>query len=254
MKRERAAYTARPMRQVVSWLVVMCAGCSSVPAATPQSFRPSQVSELGALPPGYQAGEVVRASCSKVPGNGAFEDEPLSAMDCSFARLSRVLRGRAGERSAQVIVGKRCRSRGGERSRLECSATLALPGPQVGLAPRARPDEGPAPSAEQVLDLDEPRPQDQDRIRVGFLPAAGRKSALAPRAYAAVDETHWPSVGRAQVGQISASCASCDASTLRYALRVTAGHVGAGEVAQVKCFQDSGQLRCVATALAPWRS
>ena len=91
---------------------------------------------------------------------------------------------------------------------------------------------------------------------MGFLPAKARARALrmAPRDYAAVEETQLPSVGRQQLGQISARCGGCDASTLRYALRVTAGHVGAGEVASVRCFQDGGELRCVATALAPWSS
>ena len=254
MKRNAAAYTARPMRQVVSWLVLSCAACSSVPAASPQSFRSSDVSELGAPPPGYEVGEVVRARCSKLGKAAAFDNEPLSAMDCSFTRLSRVLRARAGELSANVIVGKQCRSRGGARASLECSAKLALPGPSVGLAARAQPSSAPAPSAEQVLDLDEPRPQDDGRIRVGFLPSAAGTTTAAPRAYAQVAETHWPSVGRQELGQISASCAGCEASALRHALRVTAGHVGAGEVAQVKCFQDASQLRCVATALAPWSS
>ena len=257
MKRWRAAYTARPMRQLVSWLVVMCTACSNAPAATPQSFRPSEVTELSELPPGYVAGEVVRATCSRLAGQARFEDEPLGALDCSVARLSRVLRASAGELSAPLIVGKRCRSRGGERVRLDCSATAARPGQSVGLAVRAaKPYAGPAPSAEQVRDLDEPRPQDQDGIRVGFLPVSSgaRAQRLAPRDYAAVDETQLPSVGRQELGQISASCASCTASTLHYALRVTAGHLGAGEVALVRCFQDAGELRCVATALAPWSS
>jgi len=211
------------------------------------------VSELGALPPGYEQGRVVRASCTPAPSQSALDGEPLSAVDCSFARLSRVLRARAGELSASVIVGKRCRARGGQRARLECSANVGVAGPQVGFAPRPDGPAGPAPSADQVLDLDDPRPQDQDRVRVGFLPAAGSRR-LPARAYAAVDETHWPSVGRQEVGQVSARCAGCEVSALRYALRVTAGRMGAGEVAQVKCFQDAGEVRCVGTALAPWSS
>ena len=257
MKAGAAAYTARPMRQVVSWLVVLCAACSSAPVATPQSFRPSEVTEVAALPPGYVAGAVVGVSCSKLMGPRAFTGESLGAVDCSFARLSRVLRARAGEMSAKLIVAKRCRSRAGERVRLECSATLALPGQGVGLGAHLEtPNPGPAPSPEQVRDLDEPRPQDQDQIRVDFWPNASSERAkrLPRRDYTAVDETHLPSVGREQLGQVSARCEGCDASALRHALRVTAGHVGAGEVAAVRCFQDSGGLRCVASALAPWSS
>jgi hypothetical protein len=102
-----------------------------------------------------------------------------------------------------------------------------------------------------VLDLDEPYPRQSARIRVSFLPE-GEASRAAPRAYHRVDETHWPSVGRALVGQVSARCADCDALSLRHALRVTAGRMGAGEVASVRCFQDDGDQRCVGTALEPW--
>ncbi len=246
------------MRQVASCLVLLlCAGCASSPAAAPRNFRPSEVSELAALPPGYGEGAVVRASCARAARAGSFEDEPLADVDCTFTRLSRVLRARAGERAARLIVGKRCHSRRGARVRLECSATLAVPTSQQGLSAARAVGPGPAPSPEQVLDLDEPRPQDQELIRVGFEPAASGPGAPArpvPRAYSAVEETHLPSVGRQALGQLSARCSGCQASALRYALRVTAGHVGAGEVASVKCFQDAGDLRCVATALAPWSS
>jgi hypothetical protein len=214
------------------------------------------VIELAVLPPGHSAGEVVTASCAKAPRVGGFDDEALGNVDCSFERLSRVLRAQAGELSALVIVDKHCRSRAGERVKLECRATVARAGASVGLSASSQQQAGaPAPSAAQVLDIDDPRPQDQDRVRVGFVPAAsGARAGLSARDYAAVDETHFASVGRRQLGQLSARCAGCDAAVLRYALRVTAGHVGAGEVAAVKCFQDDDDLRCVATALAPWSS
>src|SRR5258706_14627878 len=117
------------------------------------------------------------------------------------------------------------------------------------------PEAVPATGAAQGLDLDEPRPQDAAQIHVGFAPVASRRQpALAPRDYAAVAETRLSSVGRAELGQVSAVCAACDAAALRHALRVTAGRVGAGEVAGVACFQDDGQARCIATALEPWSS
>jgi hypothetical protein len=107
-----------------------------------------------------------------------------------------------------------------------------------------------------VLDLDDPRPQDAERIRVSFVPLAdARPLRLPPRSYDRVAETASPSVGRRALGQVSARCAStCDDAELRFALRVAAGHVGAGEVAAVKCFQDDGAARCVALALTPWSS
>jgi hypothetical protein len=90
---------------------------------------------------------------------------------------------------------------------------------------------------------------------VAYAPTAlGARGDYPARRYDLVEETHFPSVGRAQLGQVSASCASCDALSLRYALRVTAGRAGAGEVTAVKCFRDSAAQQCVATALAPWSS
>jgi len=242
------------MRSIAPLLLLFSTACGGQGAVTPQTFQPSDVRELGALPPGYRAGATLRASCSSVRAR-AFDDEALGNVDCSTLRLSRVLRARAGELSAHFIVAKRCHGRGGERAQLSCTAKLAYPGERVGLQPSAAVDSGPAPSADQVADLDEPRPQDAAQIRVSFAPAGSpRTGSLEPRAYDRVAETLLASVGRDVLGQLSARCDSCDPSRLRHALRVTAGRVGAGEVTQVRCFQDDGVARCVATALAPWSS
>ena len=242
------------MRQAFALLLFICAACGAAPAV-PHGYAPSEVTELSTLPPGYEAGGGLSASCNRA-SRSAFQDEALGNVDCSFARLSRVLRARAGEQGARFIVGKRCRGRAGEGARMVCSAALARPTAQVGLsASLGRSDVGPAPSAAQVHDLDEPRPQDAAQIRVTFLPAVKEGSALAPRAYDRVAETHWPTVGLRELGQVAARCeAGCDDRALRHALRVAAGHVGAGEVTTVKCFQDVEGARCVATALEPWSS
>jgi hypothetical protein len=206
------------------------------------------------LPPGYESDEALRASCSVV-GHGDFEDAPLDDVDCSFGRLSRVLRARAGELGATLIVDKRCHARRGERPRLECSATIARATSSVGFAARVNEsDVGPAPSAAQVQDLDEPQPQNAAEIRVAFRPSASPSAPFRARAYDAVAETRLPSVGRRELGRVSARCADCDVASLRHALRVTAGHVGAGEVTSVSCFQDDDDMRCVAIALEPWSS
>ena len=241
------------MRYFAPWSFVLIVACGSTPTPKLPSFRPSEVSELLALPSGYVAGETLREGCSPVRRTAELEAETLANVDCNEARLSRVLRARAGELSARFIVGKRCHA---TRARVDCSAKLAVPGPSVGLDPHGlRPDPGAAPSANEVQDLDEPRPQDATRIQVGYAPTPlGARFDFASRRYDAVAETHFPSVGRAPLGQVSAHCASCDALSLRFALRVTAGHAGAGEVTAVKCFQDRDGQHCVATALAPWSS
>ncbi len=244
------------MRLVSPWFLLLVAACSSTPLPNLARFRPSDVGELASLPAGYSAGETLRVSCSRAPRAKAFKAETLASVDCNVARLSRVLRARAGELAAPFIVGKACHGRGGARGKVECSAKVAHPSSSIGLdASASARDLGPAPSAEMVVDLDEPRPQDDEQIHVAYAPTAlGERTAFAPRSYDAVAETHWPSVGRRELGQISADCANCAPLQLRHALRVTAGHVGAGEVTAVKCFQDDSGLVCVATALTPWSS
>jgi hypothetical protein len=242
------------MRFLAPWFLLFVAACSAEPA-TPHGFQPSQVIELAALPAGYRAGTSLRATCTKLRSL-AFEDTALDDVDCNTERLSRTLRADAGQLSARFIVSKRCHGRSGAGSMLTCSAHIAVPGAQVGLAsPTAEIEKGPAPSAAEVLDLDEPRPQNARQIRVGFAPSSlSRRQALTPRNYDVVAETHVPSVGRALLGQVSARCDACGAEALRHALRVTAGRVGAGEVTSVACFRDDGSERCIGTALEPWSS
>jgi hypothetical protein len=214
-------------------------------------LKPSDVLELAALPPGYEAGDALSESCTGTRGLRAIDEEPLGNVDCSAERLSRSLRAQAAERDLRIIFGKSCQKRGTERFSIRCSATEAVPTGSLPLRGITKPPQGPAPSAPQVLDLDEPHPRQSAQIRVTFLPE-GKASRAAPRAYHRVDETPRPSVGRTLVGQVSARCADCDALSLRHALRVTAGRMGAGEVANVRCFQDDRDQRCVGTALEPW--
>lgn len=227
----------------------MSLACGNVSAVGPK-LAPSAVKELAALPPDYRAGPRLDASCA-VARAGALDDEALGNVDCSLERLSRVLRARAGELSAPVLVDKACNGEG-SGARLECSATVARPTLPDATAPSV---SGPAPSPPQVLDIDDPRPQESQRIRVSFAPTKPASPQPWPaRAYDRVAETAWPSVGRSVLGSVSARCDSCSASALRYALRVTAGRAGAGEVSSVKCFEEGSGLRCVAIALVPWSS
>lgn len=247
------------MRLALS-LALWVAACGT--ALPSRVYAPSEVSELGSLPADSIGGEQLTARCTRAELSGAFDDERFANVDCSFERLSRVLRARAGELGSPFLVEKRCSAEGAERARLECSATAARP---RGDAPTPPPRGAlPAPSPAQVLDLDDPRPQDAERIRVSFSPARAKQPTAEPargarrlpaRSYDRVAETTQPAVGRDELGQLSASCrGACDSSSLRHALRVTAGQLGAGEVAAVRCFEDDGAPRCVALALEPWSS
>jgi hypothetical protein len=240
----------------LAWLslALVSLACGSAGVVGPK-LPPSEVAELGALPPGYEEGEGLRATCTVAAPVGAFDDETLGDVDCNFARLSRVLRARAGERSAGLLVGKMCEGSGVAGTRLSCAARLAWRAQGASAGKAARPPVAPAPSPAQVLDIDDPRPQDSERIRVSFEPgAAAAKERWPARAYDRVAETAFPPVGRRVLGNVSARCESCRAESLRYALRVTAGRAGAGEVSSVKCFEQRPSVRCVATAFVPWSS
>lgn len=228
--------------------------CASAPPVTAPVHRASDVAETALLPSGFENGEKLRASCSRVTlrqgGVARLED-----VDCNFDRLTRVLKARAGEQSAELIVGKHCRASAGGRS-LSCSANAARAGHTVSFAAReAAADTSPAPSPAQVLDLDEPRPQDASQIELGFAPdPAARQRVLPTRSYANVAETQLPTLGLHALGEVTASCESCDPGALHHALRVGAGHVGAGELSNVRCFHEDARSVCVGSALVPWSS
>ncbi|RYZ08025.1 MAG: hypothetical protein EOO73_10045 [Myxococcales bacterium] len=243
------------MRLLLVLLVVSSTACSRAPAS-PQPFAPSDIIELAAMPEGYAPGPTLSETCVVAP-RGPFEDEALSNIDCNHARLSRALRARAGEQGVRFLVGKRCRVGAGSRPRLSCSASLAQPTEGVPLLQaRTSSPAGPAPSPAQVWDKDEPRPQDAAQIRVTFRAATEGAPMLPARAYDRVEETAQASVGRRALGQVSARCdeRECSADSLRHALRVAAGRVGAGELTSVACFEEGDSARCVATALVPWSS
>lgn len=238
----------------LAWLSLALASlaCGSAPVVGPK-LPPSEVAELGALPSGYEEGEGLRATCTVAAPARAFDNETLGDVDCNFARLGRVLRARAGERSAPLLVGKMCEGSGAPGTRLSCSARLAWRIARS-TSGKAAPS-APGPSPAQVLDIDDPRPQDSEQIRVSFEPDASSVRERWPvRAYDRVAETALPPVGRRVLGNVSAHCESCSAESLRYALRVTAGRAGAGEVSSVKCFEQRPGIRCVATAFVPWSS
>jgi hypothetical protein len=238
------------MRSLVlaAFFVIACAGA---PRPSPSHYRPSDVIELAALPPGFEAGDSVSASCSGHRGFRAIDDEPLGDVDCSEERLSRALRARAAAAASRFVIGKACRTRGRERYSARCSATLAVRGSSVALGAEPLESTRPAVSPGQVLDLDEPLPLESAQIQVSFTPLA-EKPALSARAYDRVAELAELPVGRSELGQVSARCPSCEPLSLHHALRVTAGRVGASEVARVRCFRDGGDERCVATAVEPW--
>jgi hypothetical protein len=238
------------MRLTIPWLLLFASACGGTPA-TPSSLRPSDVVEYASLPPGYTLGARLSEGCTGVVGIRAIEREALLDVDCSPERITRVLHARAAAQGKRLLVERSCRSVGSARFKVQCSAAVAEPSQHVALGAGPAAEAAPAPSPAQVLDLDEPRPQYSAEIRVSFLPLPEARR-WAARGYDRVAETAQPAVGRRGLGQVSAICRDCAPAELRHALRVTAGRMGAGEVATVRCFQDDDDQRCVATALEPW--
>ncbi len=237
----------RLMRAALTLLFPTILACSGGAQSAAGRLRPSDVAEYTELPAGYTLGERLSERCSPPLEKRALRDERLVDVDCSQKRLSAMLRARAAERGVAVLVHKSCQRDGSKNQGLRCSASLTEASGRVPLGDGA----AAAPlSAAQVRDLDEPRPHDSRRIRVSFIADAAAR-ALPPRPYDTVAETAVASVGRRNVGQVSARCERCDDMALRHALRVTAGRMGAGEVAAVRCFTDD-ERRCVGTALEPW--
>jgi hypothetical protein len=239
--------------RVMGSLSLLATACAGQPRAAEAPVRPSDVVELSAPGPGYALGKALTEGCSGQHGLREIGDEALAAVDCSAERVTRVLHARASELDSYAIVGKRCRTTQGQRYTVSCSAHSVVRQSSVALelpSGRARSAAGPAPSPAQVQDLDEPDPRQSTRIRVSFSP---RSDAVArpARSYDRVAETRDPAVGRKELGQVAARCDGCDDLALHHALRVTAGRMGAGEIASVRCF-DEGDRRCVATALEPW--
>ncbi len=236
-----------PRLPLLLFVGAACAGPSL--ARSPGSrLRPSEVHERSALPAGHVKGPVLSAECRGQPASA--DEAPLGDVDCSEARLLRALRAQASELDVDVVVDSRCRARAGAGVAILCSATAARMSDRVARAPAPWPAR-PAPTPEQVLDLDEPRPLESAEIRVSFR-RQGSARSVSPRPYARVAEMAVLPIGRAELGELSARCTGCDEFSLRHALRVTAGSVGATEVIAVRCFQDAAAARCAATAAGPW--
>lgn len=236
--------------RVASLFPILLVACACARPVTPSSLRSSDVTEHASVPPGYELGERLSEQCAGRRGLRSIQAETLVDVDCSPERLSRMLRARAAEQGSRVLIGRSCRVIGSARFKVECTGSLGERSSSVALGADPVAEAAPAPPPARVLDLDEPRPQDGSEIRVSFAPEQ-RARALLPRAYDRVAETARASVGRRDLGQVSARCDDCDEGALRHALRVTAGRMGAGEVTSVRCFRD-GDQRCVATALEPW--
>jgi hypothetical protein len=224
------------------WLVVACGpgrpavvfqGSSEPPVVTP-----AEVGRAPAVPrDGKQLGKL-SVSCSSEIAFEAFEDRSLADVDCSRARLTRMLDEAASAAGGDLLVDLVCHR---QSSSLVCEATLARRASRVA---RARV----APSAGDVFG------QLGAEIRISFAPSAPSPQRPA-RGIDVVRELPVLPPSHRVVGSLEARCeAACPELAVRDGLRIAAGRLGLEEVVAVRCFGWSGGHRCLGTAAVAERS
>jgi hypothetical protein len=240
-----------------SWLLVgiaALAGCgpraqpavrySGETAAQPNS---AALKHADVLPLGYKGMGVASSSCRFTADRRQIDNELLSDVDCGEARLRQALARHAHRVGAEVVVQGRCYQTfvpGSREVTLSCRGDLARMAEAhkalrpLGHAPHSVPDLAAGTSGE-VLDQ-------AWQIVVDYEPLVeGRLEASRP-GDAVREFGHLPVSHRA-LGKMTASCeTTCEVSTVRQALRVAAGRLGADAISDVGCHVTSSGSSCVA--------
>jgi hypothetical protein len=182
--------------------------------------------------------------------------DALSDVDCSAERLTWALRESAANAGGEALVSLHCNS--SEQSDgaylVACAADVARfnagdPGPLT--PPRSVRAGLPAPSARDVLRIDEPDASLAFRISVTFKPAVVSFVGRA-RAGSEVQELALLPLADQALGDLSTSCTgNCDERALRFGVLIAAGRLGAPDVIGVRCFGTSSGQACVGTLATP---
>jgi hypothetical protein len=226
--------------------------------------EPEAVLELAAHTSELETLGTVHDSCKLRPGFRRLDGETLSDLDCTSERLDWALRESAANAGGEALVGVRCgSSRLGTSARetylVTCSAAvarfkngvLAKPGPLT--PPRSLPQGRPAPSASDVLRIDQPDASLAFCISLRFEPKVANFERR-PRTGAEVKELALLPFADLPLGDLAASCEDgCDERALRYGVLVAAGRMGVPDVVGVRCFSSGPSNSCVGTLAAPER-
>jgi len=196
---------------------------------------------LDLRPEHVRLGEV-SADCTLTEGRKTIEHEWLSDVDCSEARLLRVLMEEAAERGGDGLYERECYSRvlsrhdGRVRRFSRCVAQVS----------RSR--SGAVLTSSAVYAPPEPPPAaDAWRICVQFWPT-GERPRSARRSDLVQDVAIFP-VSHVRLGDITASCEQgCSRDAVRDGVRIAAGHLGANDVVDVSCIQRGSGYSCSGTA------
>lgn len=239
---------------VVTALVAGLPGCATTGVlfeghAEPRMVRPGELSEVETLPEGYERIGRLRARCTLVEGARPDDGARLIDVDCTESRLMAALRERAAEVGAEVLVGRRCRSRiaseGDTSTELDisCDAEVARP---TGEALVRRPFVSGV-----MADDDAPRADEAWHIRVHFSPAQGVALRPPRRADRVREVPHMPGANL-RLGDLVTRCKEgCTKDGARLGLMAAAGRLGASDVVDVRCVAKGRGYLCTATATAP---
>jgi hypothetical protein len=225
-----------------SWLVVACGPARPAVvfqgSTEPPVVMPAQVGRAPAVPrDGKQLGKL-SVSCNSELAFEAFEDRSLADVDCSRARLTRMLDEAAAGAGGDLLVGLGCHQGSGS---LVCEATLAR---RASAVARLRV----APGAGDVFG------QLGAEIRISFAPSAPSPERPA-RGIDVVRELPVLPASHRVVGSLEARCEeACPELAVRDGLRIAAGRLGLEDVVAVRCFPWSGGHRCLGTAAVAERS
>lgn len=227
------------LRRLIPILGGLClAACAGAPVVTFHGrplapvVAPDQVVEAPALPQGAERLGTLVVRCDSDRSWEPFEARRLSDLDCTPARLGRMLREAASERGGDVLVGTLCET----GSLSGCRATLARRSHRG--AGRAI-DQAP-PDVRSALGAE---------IRVGFSPSVV-DPGLSERTEDEVNEVGLGPPSHVVVGTLATECeVGCEELDARDALRIAAGRLGVTDVAQVRCFRWGDGYRCTGRAL-----
>jgi hypothetical protein len=214
-----------------------------------------QVELLGAVPPEAVLLGVVGAECTLTQNRLGIDEEWLSDVDCSQGRLIWALREKAASVGGTVLVDRRCESdvvsegEGQRRVHLECEAQVA----RGKVKPRVRdPNEGAGNPPGLDHELSE-RVVDPDasaawRILVNFR-ATSPVIKRSPLRGDLVHEHDLLPVDRVPLGRVVAHCErECSLKSVRAAVRIAAGRIGATDVVRTRCTRWGEGWLCIGTA------
>lgn len=221
--------------------------------------RPSGLASVAVLPLDFERFGSLTARCTMTPLGGSLEGAWLSDVDCTERRLRAALRQKAAEVGAELLVGERCHStsvsRRSPQRGLRCMAQAARPDEES----RAKRPLSAQPThaasafadADEAASLDDPTGDQAWRIEIRYEPSSDA-APRDPRPPDAVGELPSLPVSHVSLGLITSRCeAQCSVDAVRAALRVTAGRLGASDVAGVSCVEHPPGITCMATAAEP---